>query len=62
MSEISFKNSLIIHEQNTKEIIDVKECLYVIKHVDFHKTFALQNGLYNVYIDNSFVNKVTKWV
>ena len=27
-----FKNSLIIHEQNTKEIIAVKESLYVIKH------------------------------
>ena len=37
-----FKNSLIIHEQNTKEIIAVKESLYVIikTHVDFHKTFA----------------------
>ena len=28
-----FKNSLIIHEQNTKEIIAVKESLYVIKHI-----------------------------
>ena len=28
----SFKNSLIIHEQNTKEIIALKESLYVIKH------------------------------
>ena len=28
-----FKNSLIIHEQNTKEIIAVKESLYVIKHM-----------------------------
>ena len=27
-----FKNSLIIHEQNTKKIIAVKESLYVIKH------------------------------
>ena len=26
------KNSLIIHETNTKEIIAVKESLYVIKH------------------------------
>ena len=29
---ILFKNSLIIHEQDTKEIIAVKESLYVIKH------------------------------
>ena len=29
---VNFKNSLIIHEQNTKEIIAVKESLYVIKH------------------------------
>ena len=28
----SFKNSLMIHEQNTKKIIAVKESLYVIKH------------------------------
>ena len=27
-----FKNSLIIHEQNTKKIIAVKESLYVTKH------------------------------
>ena len=27
-----FKNSLIIHEQNTKKIIAVKESLHVIKH------------------------------
>ena len=27
-----FKNSLIIHEQNTKKIIAVKESFYVIKH------------------------------
>ena len=27
-----FKNSLIIHEQDTKKIIAVKESLYVIKH------------------------------
>ena len=29
---IAFKNLLIIHEQNTKEIIAVKESFYVIKH------------------------------
>ena len=29
---VAFKNVLIIHEQNTKEIIAVKESLYVIKH------------------------------
>ena len=29
---LQFKNSLIIHEQNTKKIIAVKESLYVIKH------------------------------
>ena len=28
-----FKTLLIIHKQNTKEIIDVKEPLYVIKHM-----------------------------
>ena len=28
---VAFKNVLIIHEQNTKEIIAVKESLYVIK-------------------------------
>ena len=30
---INFKNSLIIHEQNTKEIIAVKESLCVIKQI-----------------------------
>ena len=34
------RKALIIHEQNTKKIIAVKEFLYAIKHVDFHKTFA----------------------
>ena len=39
--QLILKNSYI-HEQNTMEIIAVKESLYVIKHmhVDFHKTFA----------------------
>ena len=32
---------IIIHEQNTKKIIAVKESLYVIKiHINLHKTFA----------------------
>ena len=30
--KITFKNSLIINEQNTKKIIAVKKSLYVIKH------------------------------
>ena len=35
---ISLKNSLIIHEENTKEIMGVKESVYVIQiHVDLYK-------------------------
>ena len=52
-----FKNSLIIHEQNTKEIIAVKESRFL-------QNFCLDFlGLYNIYrhIKNSFVNKVTRW-
>ena len=45
----------------------LKESLYVIKHshVDFHKTFAsIFSWLIQhlQYIENSFVNKVTRWV
>ena len=29
---VAFKNASIIHEQNTKEIVAVKESFYVIKH------------------------------
>ena len=42
--------TLIIHEKNTIEIIDVKESLYVIKHVDFHKTFEPILSAYTTYI------------
>ena len=58
---IPFKNS-IIQEQNTKEIIAVKDSLYLIKtHVDFHKISAsIFFGIYNIYIENSFANKVTR--
>ena len=45
MSEVFYSNiqkALIINEENTKEIIAVKESLYVIKtHVDLHKASAL---------------------
>ena len=41
VSTIQFKNSIIIHKQNTKEITTVAVSLYVIKaHVYFCKTFA----------------------
>ena len=36
---LEFKNS-IIYEQNTKEIIAVKESICDKTYVDFHKTFA----------------------
>ena len=42
---IPFKNS-IIQEQNAKEIIAVKESLYLIKtHVDFHKQQGIKLGI-----------------
>ena len=42
---IRFKNS-IIQEQNAKEIIAVKESLYLIKtHVDFHKQQGIKLGI-----------------
>ena len=45
MSEVFYSNiqkALIINEENTKEIIAVRESLYVIKtHVDLHKASAL---------------------
>ena len=50
----NFKNSLIIHEQNTKEITTVAVFLYVIKahvHVDFHKTFASNFSAYTTFIN-----------
>ena len=47
---------LIIHKQNTKEIIAVKEPLYVIKHhVGLHRISRLHLV---IYIENSFV---TNW-
>ena len=34
------KNSVTIHEQNTTDIIAVKESLYAItEHIDFNKSF-----------------------
>ena len=36
-----FKNSLIIHEQNTKKIIAVKESLYVIKHTSIFSATSI---------------------
>ena len=45
---IPFKNS-IIQEQNAKEIIAVKESLYLIKtHVDFHKISASIFSTYTI--------------
>ena len=42
----TFKNALVIHEQNPKEIIAVKESLYVIKHAwIFTKLFASTSRL-----------------
>ena len=53
----------IIHDQNTKEIIAVKESLYVIKNTWIFTNFCLKFlGLYNIYIENSFANKLTRWV
>ena len=49
--------------QNTKEITAVKESSYVIKHTQISQNFCFDFlGLYNIYIKNSFVNKVTRWV
>ena len=58
---IPFKNS-IIQEQNAKEIIAVKESLYLIKtHVNFHKISAsIFFGISNICIENSFADKVTR--
>ena len=40
--DTQLKNSLIIHEENTKEITTMAVSLYVIKaHVSLYKTFAL---------------------
>ena len=43
--------------------IAVKESLYVIKHSRFSQNFCFDFlGVYDIYIDNSFVNKATRWV
>ena len=41
-----FKNPIIIHGQNRKEIIAMKESLYLIKHshVDFHNIFSCKQS------------------
>ena len=58
----SFKNSLITQKQNTKKNIAAKETLYVIKHtLIFTKKFPDFLGVCNIYIENSFANKLTKW-
>ena len=57
----TLQKSLIIHEQNTKKIIAVNEYLYVAKHTwIFTKLLPRFSGLYNIYIENSFVNKLDK--
>ena len=44
-------------------LIVVKESLYVIKHSRFSQNFCFDFlGVYDIYIDNSFVNKATRWV
>ena len=46
-----FQKSLIIHEQNTKEITTVAVSLNVIKaHVYYHKTFASNFLAYTTFI------------
>ena len=52
-----FKSLLIIHKQNTKEIIAVKEPFICDKtHVDLYRISRLQHLV--IYIENSFV---TNW-
>ena len=46
-----------------KEIIAIKESLYLIKHTEFHKTFASIFLTYtDIYNENSLINKMTRWV
>ena len=46
---IPFKKSLIIHEQNTKEIIAVEESFIDKTHVDFQKTFGSFASIFSAY-------------
>ena len=49
-------------KKHAKEIIAVMESLYVINTRRFSQIFCLDFlGLYDIYIENSFVNKVTRW-
>ena len=42
MVKCNFKNSLIIHEENIKEIMAVQKSFYVIEiYIHLHKTFVL---------------------
>ena len=61
---MNFRNSLIIHEQNTKEIIVVKES--VINTCRFSQTFALIFSAYE-HLYRKFFRKQTddvciKWI
>ncbi len=57
--EIYLKNSLNIHEENTKKITAVSVVLYVIKfHVNLLKFSFNFLGLDNVDFENYFANKL----
>ena len=57
------KNSLIIHEEKTKEITTVSVVLYVIKIMFIYINFSFDFlGLDNVDYENYFANKLIRWV
>ena len=51
-------------EQNTKEIKIYPSSGFISDktHMDYHRTCFDFLGVYNIYIENFFANKLTRWV
>ena len=56
-------NKRAIHEKITKEIVAVTRVYISHKTRGFSQNFYLDFlGLYNIYTENSFIKKQTRWV